>query len=120
MAKSGRSKVKRSFRAKKRDTGIYAATEAARLQRLSAKITALASKDKEGDVPLGDVEGEQLPGWCWFAAFGLLDPSDITLETMEGTVRSAARRRTAAWRHFGLLRDIYFDHVDEALEGDSR
>ncbi|KAJ7904320.1 hypothetical protein B0H14DRAFT_2426497 [Mycena olivaceomarginata] len=45
MAKSTRSKVKRSFRASKRETGIYAATEAARLNRLHAKLSAVASRD---------------------------------------------------------------------------
>jgi hypothetical protein len=118
MAKSARSKVKRSFRAKKRENGIYAATEAARLQRLSSKITALASKDKEGDESLGDVEGERLPGWYWFAAFGLMDPSEITLETMESIVpRSRGRRKAVRW-DCGLLKDIYFDHIDQFSEDD--
>ncbi|KAJ7667809.1 hypothetical protein DFH06DRAFT_229843 [Mycena polygramma] len=45
MAKSTRSKVKRSFRSKKRETGIYAATEAARLNRLHAKLSSVASGD---------------------------------------------------------------------------
>ncbi|KAH9007088.1 hypothetical protein EDB86DRAFT_3034952 [Lactarius hatsudake] len=43
MAKSTRSKVKRAFRAKKRTEGVYAATEAARLQRLNAKLRALTA-----------------------------------------------------------------------------
>ncbi|KIK48785.1 hypothetical protein CY34DRAFT_797941 [Suillus luteus UH-Slu-Lm8-n1] len=47
MAKSTRSKVKRSFRAKKRDEGVYAATEAARLQRLNSKLTAKIDEDEE-------------------------------------------------------------------------
>ncbi|KAG1762301.1 hypothetical protein EDD22DRAFT_892708 [Suillus occidentalis] len=56
MAKSTRSKVKRSFRAKKRDEGIYAATEAARLQRLNSKLTA---KIDDGDEELAEpVEGD--------------------------------------------------------------
>ncbi|KAI0035585.1 hypothetical protein K488DRAFT_42946 [Vararia minispora EC-137] len=44
MAKSTRSKVKRAFRAKKRTEGVYAATEAARLQRLNAKLVALRAR----------------------------------------------------------------------------
>lgn len=61
MAKSTRSKVKRSFRAKKRSEGVYAATEAARLHRLSSKLKVLTTTDKDGDVPLeDDVEQE---GW---------------------------------------------------------
>jgi len=43
MAKSTRSKVKRAFRAKKRTEGVYAAMEAARLQRLNAKLCALTT-----------------------------------------------------------------------------
>jgi len=60
MAKSMRSKVKRTFRSKKREVGIYAATEAARLNRLNAKLVALSTKDKDGDVVVEDAdEGEK-------------------------------------------------------------
>jgi hypothetical protein len=56
MAKSTRSKVKRSFRAKKRDEGVYAATEAARLERLHSKLT---TKIDDGDEELAEpVEGD--------------------------------------------------------------
>jgi len=44
MAKSTRSKAKRSFRAQKRTSGVFAATDAARLQRLSAKLLDAASQ----------------------------------------------------------------------------
>ncbi|KAJ8585295.1 hypothetical protein M405DRAFT_844584 [Rhizopogon salebrosus TDB-379] len=47
MAKSTRSKVKRSFRAKKREEGVYAVTEAARLHRLNSKLTAKIDEDEE-------------------------------------------------------------------------
>jgi hypothetical protein len=86
MAKSTRSKVKRSFRSSKRKSGVYAAAEAARLQRLSAKITAIASKDKQGDILLRDGEVEKMPGWCWYTVFGLLDPGDITPDILEGSM----------------------------------
>ncbi|KAJ3729069.1 hypothetical protein DFJ43DRAFT_1084610 [Lentinula guzmanii] len=49
MAKSLRSKVKRDFRSKKREVGVYAAAEAGRLHRLNAKLVAVVSKDKGGD-----------------------------------------------------------------------
>ena len=49
MAKSTRSKVKRHFRAKKREQGVYAATEAARLHRLNMKLKALITTDEGGD-----------------------------------------------------------------------
>ncbi|KIY49573.1 hypothetical protein FISHEDRAFT_65504 [Fistulina hepatica ATCC 64428] len=58
MAKSLRSKVKRSFRAKKRGEGVYAATQAARLQRLNAKLKNTIRKDAEGDVLIDDVQPE--------------------------------------------------------------
>ncbi|KZT72628.1 hypothetical protein DAEQUDRAFT_722789 [Daedalea quercina L-15889] len=52
MAKSTRSKVKRHFRAKKRTEGVYAAAEAARLNRLHQKLKVLATHDRDGDVDI--------------------------------------------------------------------
>ena len=94
MAKSTRSKVKRAFRAKKRTEGVFAATEAARLQRLNAKLralatTAIATARGEGEGDSGregarpEEENEQgvdidMPGSCWFAALGLLDHQEIS------------------------------------------
>ncbi|OBZ77105.1 hypothetical protein A0H81_03540 [Grifola frondosa] len=52
MAKSTRSKIKRHFRAKKRTEGIYAATEAARLNRLHQKLKALTTIPVDGSAPL--------------------------------------------------------------------
>ena len=80
MAKSLRSKSKRAFRSKKREESIYAATAAARLQRLNSKLLQVMKREKEGEV--NDTEEDQL-GWCWFATFGLLDPNDITLDGLE-------------------------------------
>ncbi|KAJ7591298.1 hypothetical protein C8J56DRAFT_935171 [Mycena floridula] len=79
MAKSLRSKAKRDYRAKKRTdgAGVYAATEAARLHRLNAKLKKLISNEEETIQ-----EQEDIPGWCWSAAFGLLDASEITIDTM--------------------------------------
>ncbi|KAI1792882.1 hypothetical protein LXA43DRAFT_972227 [Ganoderma leucocontextum] len=55
MAKSTRSKVKRHFRAKKREQGVYAATEAARLHRLSMKLkTLVAQGDEDEEMPEGE------------------------------------------------------------------
>ncbi|PAV20693.1 genomic msy-sf-9 [Pyrrhoderma noxium] len=56
MGKSIRSKSKRSFRAKKREDGVYAAIEAARLQRVSAKLRAVQETDKDGDVVINEEE----------------------------------------------------------------
>lgn len=52
MAKSLRSKSKRSFRSKKRESGKYAAAEAARLNRLNAKLAAVKEKDRSSVAPL--------------------------------------------------------------------
>ena len=79
MAKSLRSKVKRAFRSKKRESGIYAATEAARLDRLNARLLQTTKLDVT-HVAEGKSEDEGDSGWCWFACLGLLDP---TLENME-------------------------------------
>jgi len=70
MGKSIRSKVKRHFRAKKREEGVFAASEAARLQRLSSKLAAVrdapAPKAEllEGDNEEEGTEGRegQVPG----------------------------------------------------------
>jgi hypothetical protein len=103
MAKSLRSKVKRSFRSKKRETGVYAAAAAARLNRLNSKLVEVTKKDVDGDVVVGGTEDvmEDIPGWCWFATFGLLDPNDITLEGMEsfstGSVHHRNRIPTLPW-----------------------
>jgi hypothetical protein len=90
MAKSTRSKVKRAFRAKKRTEGVYAAAEAARLQRLNAKLHALTTATNaaggEGDggrererarQSQEELQDVDMPGSCWFAAFGLLDHQEI-------------------------------------------
>ncbi|KAG8767881.1 hypothetical protein FRC20_002764 [Serendipita sp. 405] len=70
MAKSTRSKTKRSFRRAKRDDSVYAATHAARLERLSKKLGEIAQINEE------DLEsGTQ--GWPFFALLGLVDPDDL-------------------------------------------
>jgi len=83
MAKSMRSKVKRAHRSKKRESGVYAATEAARLHRLNTRLLQITKMDATDIVKEAEGEGEEDPGWCWFAFFGLLNPSDITLESLE-------------------------------------
>lgn len=90
MAKSLRSKTKRSHRAKKREDGVYAAIEAARLARLSSKLQNVRDTDKDGDVELGaleeddaDAEITAVAGSSWFLLFGLIEHGDINLESME-------------------------------------
>ncbi|PPQ77736.1 hypothetical protein CVT25_011171 [Psilocybe cyanescens] len=58
MAKSLRSKTKRSFRQKKRETGEYAAAAAGRLHRLNSKLLQLTKKDANQDVNTAEVEGD--------------------------------------------------------------
>ena len=85
MAKSLRSKVKRSFRNKKREDSVYAATEAARLERLNAKLRNTIANDADGDVAIADEEDrrkDDLPGWSWLATFGLLDAEDVSIDTI--------------------------------------
>ncbi|KIK08575.1 hypothetical protein K443DRAFT_85081 [Laccaria amethystina LaAM-08-1] len=57
MAKSTRSKVKRAFRSKKRETGVYAATEAARLNRLNSKLVQIAKRQGEEEKGEEDILG---------------------------------------------------------------
>ena len=114
MAKSMRSKVKRSFRSKKRETGVYAATEAARLQRLNSKLVATARKDKDGDVPVedADAEGDEILGWSWLPIFGLLDHNDITAESMEDVMKCS---HTQPGRHRDL--EMYLGEHGRGLYG---
>jgi hypothetical protein len=86
MAKSTRSKVKRTFRAKKRTQGAFAVADAARLQRLNAKLHALttpAAEEEEGEEGEKEQQDLDLPGSCWFAAFGLLDHQNINPTLMQ-------------------------------------
>lgn len=86
MAKSLRSKTKRTFRRVKRESGVFAAADAARLHRLSAKLKAKIGTDKDGDVLLPQLvddaaEGKETEeGWCWFAILGLLDPDTLRVD----------------------------------------
>lgn len=92
MAKSTRSKVKRAYRSKKRESGVYAATAAARLQRLSSKLQQATKKDQDGDVEIDSAEEKKDDlGWYWFAHFGMLDPSDITLDNLSSTPSNPTR-----------------------------
>lgn len=98
MAKSLRSKTKRAFRSKKRESGVYAAAAAGRLHRLNSKLIQTIQKDSDGDVLLE--EGDNIPGWCWFATFGLLDPNDITLEGLESLTTGSPNRKLLPMARF--------------------
>jgi hypothetical protein len=65
MAKSMRSKSKRAFRRTKRETGVYAAADAARLERLSSRLAAkvvAAEADQDGDAHMEEEPEETNTG----------------------------------------------------------
>ena len=90
MAKSIRSKVKRSFRSNKRESGKYAVADAARLNRLHAKLAAVKDKDRPIVAPLDSAEemvaDDQLGGSydieAFFAWLGLLHPRCVTPQNL--------------------------------------
>ncbi len=88
MAKSTRSKVKRSFRKAKRDDSIFAITHAARLGRLSQKLAAIAQPTaalntlEQGEETREEETVEEPEGWHFYALFGLVDPDTISVDTM--------------------------------------
>ncbi|EJD53863.1 hypothetical protein AURDEDRAFT_52840 [Auricularia subglabra TFB-10046 SS5] len=57
MGKSIRSKAKRTHRRTKRESGVFAAQDAARLQRLSLKLTARKDAPVEQDEEQEEEEG---------------------------------------------------------------
>lgn len=103
MAKSLRSKVKRSFRTKKRTDGIYAATEAARLFRLNSKIRSNISsrtpKELEEGSPVAqdgeELAAEEQTGPYLFELLGLLEHEQLDPERMQAldTVVRVCERR---------------------------
>lgn len=86
MAKSLRSKTKRAFRRVKRESGVFAAADTARLHRLSAKLHAKIGTDEDGDVSVPQLVddaaqgSETEEGWCWFAILGLLDADMLSVD----------------------------------------
>lgn len=103
MAKSTRSKVKRSFRRSKREvaTSAYHAIDAARLERLSAKLRSKFDDDaaeQDGDDSevamkdvVEDVDEAGMPiGWLDFAVFGLIDHDEISFARPFGRQSSAS------------------------------
>ena len=68
MAKSLRAKGKMADRRKKRESGFYAATEAARLERLSARLLGKnqpkpkGSDESRGQGGIGNIENDDGKG----------------------------------------------------------
>ncbi|KAI0356601.1 hypothetical protein OH77DRAFT_1423539 [Trametes cingulata] len=142
MAKSTRSKVKRHFRAKKRTEGVYAATEAARLHRLHMKLKALTTTEPEADEQGEEgEEGAQMEtdgvaapaGWYptpnpfWLAGLGLVDPHDITPDSMADMMRltavgcagSSSLPSTSQRRRNTVKKQSTKTHVAAAAMGDA-
>lgn len=104
MAKSTRSKVKRSFRSKKRESGVYAATEAARLQRLNTKLQLTIQDDQGGETDVDPIEATaDNPGWSWFVQLGMLDSSDVTLDNLSNFPSHSSR----IWEGATLLDSLF-------------
>lgn len=104
MAKSIRSKVKRSFRSKKRESGVYAATEAARLQRLNTKLQQTIKGDQGGETDVDPMDAAtDNPGWSWFVHLGMLDSSDITLDSLSNFPSHSSR----IWEGATLLDSLF-------------
>ena len=87
MAKSLRSKSKRSFRSKKRESGKYAAAAAARLDRLNAKLVVLKDRhppplDAAEDMAVEDQTEGLYDSEAFFAYLGFLHPWSVTAETL--------------------------------------
>ncbi|THH11535.1 hypothetical protein EW145_g598 [Phellinidium pouzarii] len=111
-----RSKVKRSFRSKKREEGVYAAVEAARLQRISVKLKMVRDTDKEGDVELAEAEGmgtdAKIPGLSWFLLLGLVEPGSISVESM-GCIQEAMEDCIVDALQEIMLIDCLSDNAEE-------
>lgn len=94
MAKSTRSKTKRSFRRVKREDTVYAVTHAQRLERLSKKLATIAQVDKKSAETDEDTTNEEdgldmnEQGWPIFALLGLVDPDGIAAFGLDDGMRT--------------------------------
>jgi len=85
MAKSLRSKSKRSFRSKKRESGKYAVADAARLDRLNARLVVVKEKDRPHVAPLDTAEDQPQGSYdseALFAYLGLLHLRCVTPQNL--------------------------------------
>ncbi|KZT12959.1 uncharacterized protein LAESUDRAFT_733518 [Laetiporus sulphureus 93-53] len=94
MAKSMRSKVKRQFRAKKRTEGVYAAAEAARLNRLHQKLKVLTTKDKNGDAEVPEKVVDSFSD----EAAAQPDAMEIDTDSKRISTHGLRRSRREEWR----------------------
>ncbi|KZO92214.1 hypothetical protein CALVIDRAFT_541243 [Calocera viscosa TUFC12733] len=112
MAKGLRSKVKRSFRRAKREDSVYAATHAARVNRLHSKLARKLTTDTDGDLKMFGEEGQEAddaPGWSprspsptpaaqhWaYTCLGLVNPEEMGVEGVR-PLRSTAWEDQLGW-----------------------
>jgi hypothetical protein len=123
MAKSTRSKTKRSFRRVKREDTIYAVTHAQRLERLSKKLAGIAQTDKTSTENDEDVIQDEAgldmneQGWPMFALLGLVDADGISAFGLEDGMRARKRRRLSRCREDDDLRAlsaVMWQHLSES------
>ncbi|KAF8271785.1 hypothetical protein EI94DRAFT_1720016 [Lactarius quietus] len=84
--------------------------EAARLQRLNAKLCALTTAgvdeedtgntNKEEEEERGAGQDARMSGSCWFAAFGLMDPLDVSPAAMHRLGLGRRVEKSAAAQKF--------------------
>ena len=84
MAKSLRSKSKRSFRRVKRENSAFSVAHAVRLERLSAKLAGIKAQPPPPPPVNEDDEEKDTLGWYYspFSLFGLVDPEDIYVDNI--------------------------------------
>jgi hypothetical protein len=124
MAKSTRSKTKRSFRRVKREDTIYAVTHAQRLERLSKKLAGIAQTDKTSTEDDEDVIQDEAgldmneQGWPMFALLGLVDADGISAFSLgEGMKTRKRHRRMIRCREDDYLKGlsaVVWQHLSES------
>ncbi|KZP24666.1 hypothetical protein FIBSPDRAFT_856872 [Athelia psychrophila] len=97
MAKSMRSKVKRSHRTKKREDGVYAATEAARLDRLHSKLVAVKDARKE-DAERGEDEMDVPDDEVAKGTNGLAEEMEVDGKSTKISTHGPRGSRNEQWR----------------------
>ncbi len=125
MAKSTRSKSKRSFRRVKREDTVYAVTHAQRLERLSKKLAGITQTDKTSTENDEDVVQDKAgldmneQGWPMFALLGLVDADGISAFGLGDGMRTGKRRhrRLSRCREDDDLRGlsaVMWQHLSES------
>jgi len=132
MAKSTRSKTKRSFRRAKREEiekSAYAVAHAARLERLNRKLAAIAQapglptslsdttpKPSSGEEDARHEDSDD-QGWPFFALLGLVDPDEIAaLGPLSVPLR---RRRRSSSSSYSFSESLLWSPSGESDDADA-